>query len=91
MNTTDEPEQVGTIRLVGRVKAWLCKKIGHSFSHVDLLMFKIESEGRCYTVNLITGERKPLGRPHGITCRRCGTRFEAPNVEDQATRRDARR
>ena len=54
---------------------WIFSIFGHSFSAVDVLMFKIESEGRCYTVNTLTGERKPLTGQPEITCRRCGKVF----------------
>ena len=58
-------------RLVGRFRAWLCEKLGHSYSPMDLLKFKCEREGRAYTVNLLTGKSTRLSRAE-ITCRRCG-------------------
>lgn len=58
-----------------RLRLWLCKTFGHSFSAVDLLMFRLECEGRCFTVDTLTGERRPFARTPEITCRRCGLRF----------------
>ncbi len=79
-------------RMVRRFRAWVCRKVGHSFSNVALLMFKIESEGRRYTTNLITGECKPSTRTPEITCRRCGVRLvgEAPNESSSATGADGK-
>ena len=67
--------RVSLQRLVSRFLAWVCRRVGHSFSAVDLLMFKIESEGRCYWRNLDTGEMRPYDRQPEITCRRCGVRL----------------
>lgn len=58
-----------------RLKTWLCKMFGHSFSAVDLLMFRVECEGRCFTVDKLTGEQRPFTQIPEIECRRCGRRF----------------
>jgi hypothetical protein len=69
-------------RLVVRLRLWICNTFGHSFSDWDVLKFRIESEGRCYTVDTLTGERRPWeGKPE-IKCRRCGECF-SHNSQDR--------
>lgn len=53
-----------------RFRIWLCKWLGHSFSSVDVLMFKISCEGRAYRTDLLTGKTQPLTHAK-IKCRRC--------------------
>jgi hypothetical protein len=52
-----------------------CFLLGHSFSNVEMLMFEIQSEGRCFNWNLETGERTPITEPPTISCRCCGKTF----------------
>lgn len=67
-------------RLVVRLRLWMCGVFGHSFSAIDALKFKIECEGRCCTVNTLTGERRPMERKPEIKCRRCGETFSHNSV-----------
>jgi len=62
-----------------KFKAWLCSIFGHSFSFIDVLTFRLKCEGRCYTVNTLTGERRPCDQTPEITCRRCGEKFQQSN------------
>ena len=64
-----------------RFQSWLCVKLGHSFTAVDLLMFKLECEGRCFTVNLSNGERHISTRIPQIVCRRCGEVLKKDDFE----------
>lgn len=68
-------------RLDQRFREWMCRTFGHAFTTVDLLRFKIESEGRCFTINLLTGERRPWAGSPKITCRRCGKVFTEQDHE----------
>jgi hypothetical protein len=64
---------LGWVRhLVVRFRLWICDTFGHSFSDWDVLRFKIECEGQCYTVNTLTGKRRPRKRKPKIKCQRCG-------------------
>lgn len=62
--------------ILARFRKWICKKFGHSFSDLSILLFNIEREGRCFSMNALTGERSPILRATEITCRRCGAVFE---------------
>ena len=81
--TPDNPAGRGWMRrLVVRPRLWMCAVFGHSFSSIDALKFKIETAARRYTVNTLTGERRPWeGKPE-IKCRRCGECF-AHNSQDR--------
>jgi hypothetical protein len=54
-----------------RLRKLICRIFGHSFSPVDILIFKLECEGRVYTTNLLTGEVKHSAIEPQITCRCC--------------------
>ena len=70
--------------LVVRLRLRICDVFGHSFSDWDVLKFRIECEGRCYTVDTFTGERRSWEGQPKIKCRRCGGYF-SPNVRPLAT------
>lgn len=70
-------------RLVVRLRLLVCDAFGHSFSDLDVLKFRMESEGRRYTVDTLTCERRPWeGKPE-IKCRRCGGCF-SHNTQGEA-------
>lgn len=54
------------------MKKLICKWFGHSFGWVELIMFKIECEGRCYMQDVVTGEITPSKETPSIKCNRCG-------------------
>lgn len=74
-------------RLAIRLRLWMCDVFGHAFSEIDELIFKIECEGRCYTVDALTGERHPMEKKPEIKCQRCGKYFTRKETEQSHTRR----
>ena len=61
--------------LLQRIREWICRKFGHSFSSVDMLIFNIERRGGCYIINLLNGEARRSDKVPEICCERCGEVF----------------